>query len=156
VLESDVIVLARVVEAPPRGDAVLTPTAYLKGPVSGRQLRFAFSSQPTDCTPAEFEPGTSVIAFLRGKGDFRWPANGDVYVLHEGRLQSPYGEEASEGELVEQLRRLTGQYAVPAASSDEGASIDWRGTILPLGGVLVVLFGVGLALMRLWHRIDPS
>jgi hypothetical protein len=65
-------------------------------------------------------------------------------------------EPRSEVEVVSSIRAITGQYAVPAATEAEGAGIDWGNTVLPLGLVLLVIFGIGLVLMRVWHRIDPS
>jgi hypothetical protein len=57
---------------------------------------------------------------------------------------------------VSLVRGITEQYAVPAASAGDGAGIDWWKTVLPVGVATLALFGVGLYLMRIWHRIDPS
>jgi len=43
-----------------------------------------------------------------------------------------------------------------AAIGEEGAAIDWIGTVLPVSAALLVVFAIGLLLMRTWHRIDPS
>ncbi len=51
---------------------------------------------------------------------------------------------------------MTAQYGVTAVDKDEGAGINWSDTVLPLCVVLVVVFGIGLVMMRVWHRIDPS
>jgi hypothetical protein len=58
--------------------------------------------------------------------------------------------------VVAAIRAITGQYAVPAGSKDEGAGIDWKSTVLPVGAALLAVFAIGLVLMRQWHKIDPS
>jgi hypothetical protein len=45
---------------------------------------------------------------------------------------------------------------VPAANQSEGASLDWVRVVLPTTIVVLIVFGIGLVLMRTWHRIDPS
>ena len=62
----------------------------------------------------------------------------------------------AEAELVSRIRALTNQYTVPAAAESESAGIDWGRTVVPVGFAVLALFGVGLVLMRIWHRIDPS
>jgi hypothetical protein len=63
---------------------------------------------------------------------------------------------SAEADLVEEIRGITGQYAVPPQSESEGQGIDWWKTVLPVGGAVLGIFVVGLFLMRIWHRIDPS
>jgi hypothetical protein len=61
-----------------------------------------------------------------------------------------------EHELAGRIQDLTGQASVPVQSTDEGRHIDWWGTVVPVGSALIVVFAIGLLLMRTWHRIDPS
>jgi hypothetical protein len=62
----------------------------------------------------------------------------------------------AEEELSERIRALTGQSSVPADPGDDGSTIDWTRTVLPLSVALGLVFVIGLAMMRVWHRIDPS
>jgi disulfide bond formation protein DsbB len=49
------------------------------------------------------------------------------------------------------------QQAEPAGSADEDqATVNWMGVLIPLIVVLVIIFAVGLFLMRIWHWIDPT
>ena len=91
-------------------------------------------------------------------GLVQWPAAGRTFQLEEGRALRYDGEQLNltEGEFVQDIRDLTGQYAVPAATDSEGEGIEWGGTVAPVAGVLLVVFAIGLVLMRIWHRIDPS
>jgi hypothetical protein len=66
---------------------------------------------------------------------------------------TPIGSEES---LVADVRNLTGQYAVAAQSESEGEGIEWTTTVLPIAVALGIVFVIGLFLMRIWHRIDPS
>ena len=96
------------------------------------------------------------MAFLRSaNGQPQWPGAAQVFWLIDGRA-SGLGGNVSESDLVQKVRAITGQYAVPAASQSEGAGIDWRNTVLPLSVALAFVFAIGLVLMRVWHRIDPS
>jgi hypothetical protein len=79
-----------------------------------------------------------------------------TYVLRDGRAQRGDQPAVPEVQLVSEVREVTGQYIVIATSQDEGAGIDWGNTVVPLGVALAVIFGIGLVLMRVWHRIDPS
>ena len=55
-----------------------------------------------------------------------------------------------------EIRTVTGQYAVPAADDEEGATLDWMKVVLPVGLATLGVFAVSLVLMRMWHKIDPS
>ena len=79
-----------------------------------------------------------------------------AYLLRDPQTETGGKVPASELDVVQKIRALTGQYAVPAASEDDGAGIDWSHTIVPMGVVLLIVFGIGLVLMRVWHRIDPT
>jgi hypothetical protein len=41
-------------------------------------------------------------------------------------------------------------------AEDDQATVNWGGVLIPLIVVLVVIFVVGLFLMRIWHWIDPT
>ncbi len=88
-----------------------------------------------------------------------WPGASQVFDLRDGlaiqQEDHGFGEDA-EFARVNSVRAITGQYVVPASNAAEGAGIDWGSTVLPIGAVLAVVFGIGLVLMRTWHRIDPS
>lgn len=161
VLESEAIVIARVIRAE-RGEALLQPEAYLKGPVSAGQLHFTADPRGNDgvsCPTAAFRTGDRVLVYLLRDRGSEWPLANAYYRLVDGHARPEYDTGApplAEAEAVEQIRALTGQYAVPAASAAEGAGIDWWKTVVPVGGALLVIFAIGLVLMRLWHRIDPS
>lgn len=138
----------------------IQPEAFLKGPATGAQLRFERQGTASPCQYAELSEGDRLLVFAKERSEpFGWPAPNAAFRLHEGRAFSlnPADHRArTEVELVAAIRRITEQYAVPAASEDEGASIDWVSTVLPVGAGLLVIFLIGLVLMRLWHRIDPS
>ena len=55
-----------------------------------------------------------------------------------------------------QAKADTGLYAGPAAPEVEGAGIDWGNTWLPMGLGLLIVFGIGHGLRRVWPRIDPA
>jgi hypothetical protein len=154
VTEADVIVVATVVPGPQAGTVALRPEAFLKGTVQTRDLPLAPDSGG-DCAPATLTPGQRVLAILGdGGGQLRWPGVTQVWTLEGGRAQNPLTSQ-TEAELIGQFRAMTGQYAVPPDSSG-AVGITWEGTVLPLGGALVVIFVLGLVLMRTWHRIDPT
>lgn len=157
--EAEVIVIATVQGYEAEKSVSLLPEAYLKGPALGGEVTLPFPDPRPKCPLAQFEPGMRVLAvFDEGSQGLTWPGSGEVWVLKDGRAtnQGPAPDERTEASLVQTIRSITGQYAVPAESEDEGATIDWTGTVLPIGGLLVVVFAIGLVLMRTWHRIDPS
>jgi hypothetical protein len=45
---------------------------------------------------------------------------------------------------------------VPAQTNSQGASLDWIKVVLPTALVVLAVFGIGLYLMKIWHRIDPT
>ena len=80
-----------------------------------------------------------------------------VFVLEDGRAVHPNGgESVGEAELFEAIRGVTNQFAIPAASDSEGASIDWLRVVLPVAGAALGILVAGLLLMGIWHRIDPT
>jgi len=131
-------------------DLALEPIAFLKGPASSEPIRFA--DEDLGCLDAG---DLAVVYFLRLKEppDMRLTK---AYLLRDPQTETGGKVPASELDVVQKIRALTGQYAVPAASEDDGAGIDWSHTIVPMGVVLLIVFGIGLVLMRVWHRIDPT
>ncbi len=154
VAEADVIVVATVVPGSQAGGVALRPEAFLKGAVQSDDLSLS-DSTGGDCAPATLTAGQRVVAILGdGGGQLRWPGVTQVWTLKDGQADNAFSQQ-TEADLIGRIRAISGQYAVPADGAD-GASINWRGTILPLGGALVVIFVIGLVLMRTWHRIDPT
>lgn len=158
VLSTDVVVIGTVREDRAGGFARIEPEAYLKGAAANGAIRFVPRADQlsSSCKLALLAEGTRLVAFLQSSdGQLEWPGAAQVFWLNEGRATGSGGD-TSESELVEKVRAITHQYAVPATSKSEGAGIDWGQTVLPLSAALVILFGIGLVLMRVWHRIDPS
>lgn len=148
--EAETIVVATVRQADTE-KAVLAPEAFLKGPVTAGDLVL----RPTgtaECR-AEFHPGERVLALLDGNA---WPHGGAVYRLLDGDAVRVDGERAPEQALIDDIRGVTEQYAVPPRSAAESQGIDWWKTVVPVGAAVIAIFIAGLFLMRIWHRIDPS
>jgi hypothetical protein len=144
-----------------RGWIEIRPEAFLKGNPSAAHIRFATSlpgpcSEPTISTAR----GARVLVLAAPvDGQLAWPEPQFIYVLADGQARNKSKGDTTtvaEAELVERIRAVTGQVSFAAESSGEGAGIDWRSTVLPIGGACIVLMVVGLLLMRVWHRIDPS
>jgi hypothetical protein len=158
--QSKLIVVARVQAVSPGREATLAPEAYLKGPAKSDPVRLRYPDPAPRCPLAGFSSGSRVLVFLTGGSDgIEWPGTQQAYLLQDGRafIADPIAERlTTEEDLVRQVRAITGQYAVPAATAGEGASIHWVGTVLPVTLALLVVFGIALLLMRTWHRIDPS
>jgi hypothetical protein len=134
--------------------ARFTPEAFLKGPVTAGDLVLTNPDRNSTCTPADFVEGGRVVLFLSTN---RWPDSGSVLHLVDGEarwLGDAYT--VPEQQLVDDIRTITEQYAVPPASSSESQGIEWWKTVVPVGGAVLGIFIVGLFLMRIWHRIDPS
>jgi hypothetical protein len=138
----------------------IEPEAYLKGAARSEPIRPAYPvSQSAGCSLARFEDGSRVMAFLHvNGGTVAWPQSGEVFWLSDGMAASggAQPEALPESDLVTRVRDVTGEYAVPATSEDEGQGIEWGSTVLPIAVALGVIFVIGLFLMRIWHRIDPS
>ena len=138
--------------------AVVAPEAYLKGPTSAETVRLRLETLPSECEAGALPVGERVLLLLRSnQGDVHWPSPEQVWVLRGGQatLQGG-GESISESQLVGEIRGVTGQYSVPAAVESEAPGIDWIRTVLWVGGVVLVVFVIGLVLMKEWHRIDPT
>jgi hypothetical protein len=153
VAESELIVVGRVTEVGADSFSI-QPEAFLKGPVSGEALRF--SGRDAQCPTAEVAAEDRVLVYVGKADELSWPLINQVYEFREGRAYREGEMERLEIQVISDIRRITGQYGVPAIDDDEGAGINWGDTLLPLGALLVVVFVIGLVLMRIWHRIDPS
>jgi hypothetical protein len=155
---ASVIVLAEVGAGSTEQEVILRPEVYFKGAAEGREFLLV-RSDGGECPEAQLVPGTSVLAFLESpQSGLAWPDRSRVFLLESGIATngaSPPWSLAEE-ELSERIRALTGQSSVPADPGDDGSTIDWTGTVLPLSVALGLVFVIGLAMMRVWHRIDPS
>lgn len=139
--------------------ATLHPEVLLKGPSNALDIQIQRSTPNMPCQFAGLQQGDRVLVFLHGAEPFAWPGVSEAYLLSNGQATSMNPADTrtmSETALVAQVRGLTNQVAVPATSNSEGASIDWIGTVVPVTVALLVVFGIGLYLMSIWHRIDPT
>lgn len=154
VLESELIVIG-MVQGVSASEVRFAPEAFLKGPSSGEPIVFHAEAEPL-CPTHAFAAGERALVYVYDASELPWPLLNQVFVLQGGR--ATMGElSMTELQAVEEIRGITGQYAVPAvADGGEGAGIDWDSTVLPIGVVLLIVFGIGLLMMRVWHRIDPS
>ena len=154
-----VIVIATVGPIVDRATVTLQPEAYLKGAASGASIVLRLPETRPSCPIADFPPGSRVLAILESSdGALSWPTPDGVFRLFANTATTmiPNPVSLPEADLVRSIRDVTGQYAVPAKTADEGASIDWIGTVVPMTAALLVVFAISLVLMRAWHRIDPS
>jgi hypothetical protein len=161
--QADIVVVGRVKTATNRLGrvaALLEPEAFLKGPVIRADIDFEGLASAAACDLPALAAGQRVLVIIpRSREPFPWPGVNTLYYLEGGlaRSANPAGPGGvAEPDFLSTIRSITGQYAVPAESDTEGSLIDWRATIFPVGGALLALFGVGLLLMHVWHRIDPS
>jgi hypothetical protein len=142
-----------------RGTAWVRPEAFLKGNPSAAELSFA-TGLPYPCTASGARVGDRLLLIANASAEgLPMPPPERIYRITDGvarSLNRGDTSESPEADLIARVRSLTNQYAVPAASSGEGAGINWTGTILPVGAALVVILVISLFLMRIWHRIDPS
>ncbi len=154
VLESELIVIGTVREVTP-DEVRFAPEAFLKGPSSGEPIVFR-GRDDSMCPEHSFAEGDRALVYIYDAAELPLPYINQVFVLEGGK--ATMGElSMTELQAVEEIRTITGQYAVPAvADGGEGAGIDWNSTVLPMGVVLLIVFGIGLVMMRVWHRIDPS
>ncbi|MGE3074323.1 MAG: hypothetical protein AB7N24_13820 [Dehalococcoidia bacterium] len=151
--DSEMIVIGEVVST--GTDSLdLKPEAFLKGPATPDEI--TFSGDDLGCPRADLKVGDRALVYVFDAAQPSYPLINQVYLLRDGRAIQEGSETLTEVEVVGDIRGLTGQYAVPASNKDDGAGIDWSNTVLPLGVVLLIIFGIGLVLMRVWHRIDPS
>lgn len=157
---SGLILVAKVHRQSAAGPVELEPEVILKGSVPGTNVTLSVHEGEAPCALATLEDGSRALLFLSVvDGRPEWPGASQTFDLRDGLAiqQEDLGfGEGPEFARVNSVRTITGQYVVPAADAGEVAGIDWRSTVLPIGAVLLIVFGIGLVLMRTWHRIDPS
>ena len=135
------------------------PESFLLGNPSRAVIRFTAGRNGPCEGPRFVKAGDRVLVIAGGSGALSWPEPNRVYLFEAGSaktLDRGDGGPSAEADLIAKIRTQTGQFSVPAASDDDGAGIDWKSTILPIGGAVLGLLAVSLLLMRVWHRIDPS
>jgi hypothetical protein len=134
------------------------PEAYLKGSAIAGPL--VISNAPSECARAELPPegGRVVVALRRDGRGFAWPVPAALFTVEGGTATNGGDAPVSlpEDELVSRIRGFSGQYAVLAGDASEGASIDWLRVVLPVTLAALVILGIALVLLRIWHRIDPE
>jgi hypothetical protein len=153
VVESSDLILIGVARETDPGSGIshIEPEAFLKGSATDGSV----NPSNLGCGPAGVQEGDRLLLFLTVQDGV--PDGVSNFRLADGRVFGNRGEIAlSESELVAGLRDLTGQYLVPAHSEGEGEGIEWTTTVLPIAVALGIVFVIGLFLMRIWHRIDPS
>ncbi len=153
-----VIVVARATGVEERS-VRLEPEGFLKGPAQARSIELRRGVDEAECPWARFAEGERYLVFLdKGNSGFEWPIFLSAFLLHDGEASLTAGQDYTTGEdaLIEEIRGFTGQFAVPAQSESEGEGIEWATTVLPIAVALGIVFVIGLFLMRIWHRIDPS
>lgn len=158
VAAADVIILGTV-RSSTRADADIAPEVFLKGPAQSGAVRVVAPLRQSECPLARLEQGNRVLLLLQGgNGAFEWPTGPAAYAINDGQaaLAGSIPDARSEAELVHDIRSITNLYAVPAATPSEGAGIDWVKTVVPVTVALAIVLGIGLYLMRIWHRIDPT
>lgn len=142
------------------GSFSVAPESFLRGPASSKPLRFERDGPMMPCGQSGVSANDRVlIATPDGSEPFKWPFVEATFLLVNGEARSANPADRrlwSEAELVEKFRGQTDQFVVPAASDSEGQGIEWGSTVLPIGLALGIVFVIGLFLMRIWHRIDPS
>ena len=153
-----VIVVGTIAEGPGDDSLLVVPERYFKGTAEARS--FILRGVTTGpCPKAGIDPGTRLLLILENTGNqLAWPDASRVFVLADGRARNAADSDwdRSETELEARLHDLTGQDSVPVELGEEGEQIDWIGTVLPVTGALLIVFSIGLVLMRVWHRIDPT
>ena len=157
VRDASFIIIADVTSAS-AGNATLQPEAFLKGAATADPIILRNPDPANDCMAPDFVAGERVLAIIPpAPAAGRWPLAAGVYRLSDGQAVNRGGlPQVPEPELINEIRQQTNEYAVPARTNSEGAGINLVTTVLPVGGALLFIFGIGLYLMKIWHRIDPS
>lgn len=159
VTQADVIVIGSVRTAGPDSSTV-APEAFLRGPTRPDTLTLTKPARDPECPLAELTAGSRVLLLLNTSSDaYGWPDASLAYVLKDGHAtlaSRQIADDRLEAELISDIRSQTNLYAVPASNTGDAAGIDWVKTVVPVTVALLVVFGIGLVLMRTWHRIDPS
>ncbi|HKS91865.1 MAG TPA: hypothetical protein VJQ83_08045 [Tepidiformaceae bacterium] len=161
---ADIVVIGTVTSVD-GANASLKPEAFLKGPTSAADLQIG-GPVLIGCYRIALHAGDRVLLTLSSdKGVLAWPLADGVgsYLLESGRAVSlntfnnqTVDNAPTEAAVVDHIRSITGQYAIPATSDSQGASLDWVKVVLPVALVTLAVFGIGLYLMKIWHRIDPT
>tara|TARA_B110000263_G_C15305496_1_gene510158 strand:- start:2111 stop:2671 length:561 start_codon:yes stop_codon:yes gene_type:complete len=135
----------------------LNVEAYLKGPPNVHILVPVLSN---DHCAAELHAGARMLVALKGLPgvNILWPSYGSVFFLENGSVFNEDGLNigVAEADLIKDVRAVTGQFAVPANSLNDAASLDLVSVIIPVLIVAVCILGIGLILQRIWQRIDPE
>lgn len=137
---------------------VIEPEVYLRGSAMTRSLELI--EKPSTCSRADLpSDGVRVLVGLRqDSGGFQWPTGDALFVVEDGmaRVGGVHPVSLTENELVTLIREVSGQYAVVATDASQGVSINWLGVILPVCLSAMVILGIALFLLRIWHRIEPE
>lgn len=136
-------------------EVVLHPQAFMKGPANAEDIVFRREANLINTCEAGFAGGQRVLLFIPATGN-SWPLADSVFELEDGIASWQGARVGTESQVISEIRSFTGQYAVPAANEEEGATLDWKKVVLPVGLATLAVFAVSLVLMRVWHRIDPS
>ena len=136
-------------------EVVLAPQAFLKGPASREPIVFRRPADVRSSCDAEFTARSRVLLFIPASGS-SWPSSDMAFILKDGFVEQ-FGQRGDpEAKVIAEIRNITGQYAVPAANAEEGATLDWKKVVIPVGLATLAIFVISLVMMRTWHRIDPS
>jgi hypothetical protein len=156
--DASVVVIGNVAAGPSADETLVVPERYFKGTAEARSFVLRGSSG-SGCPWIGVEHGTRLLLVLESEGNqLAWPDSSRVFLLEDGRATNAADSTWSlpEEELESRIQDLTGQDSIPVESGQEGETIDWVGTVLPVAVALIIVFGIGLAMMRVWHRIDPT
>ncbi len=157
--QAAVVVVATVAEGPDEGSVVVVPERYYKGTAESRSFLLRLASADPACQPAALPGDSRMLLILGSKDDqLAWPDASRAFLLQGGTATSggDDGWQLPEADLEQDIQDLTGQASIPVEAGDDGEQIDWLRTVLPVSAALVVVFAIGLVMMRTWHRIDPS
>ncbi len=136
-------------------EVVFTPEVFLKGPANSDKIVFRRPADVTSTCDASFTASSRVLLFIPASAA-SWPTLDMVFELNGGFVSQLGQQGEPEAKVIADIRNITGQYAVPAANSEEGATLDWKKVVLPVGLATLAVFAASLIMMRTWHRIDPS
>ena len=159
VRDYDVIVIVKVgnfLQTTPKS-VELNVEAYLKGPPNVHVLVPVLRD---DLCTAELYADARMLVALKGFPGVNvlWPSYGSVFFLENGYVFNEDGLNlgVTEADLIKDVRSVTGQFAVPANSLNEAASLDLVSVIIPVLIAAVCILGIGLILQRIWQKIDPE
>jgi hypothetical protein len=124
--DAAVIVVGTVGEGPSEGTVVVVPERYFKGAAESRSFVLRQTVAGSACDAAAIDAGTRVLLVLGSRNN---------------QLDWP---DASRVFLLD------------AGDATNAADPAWRSTEEDLEQALLIVFAIGLVMMRVWHRIDPS